>query len=194
MNELIEQLNKKYNTVINRYGLTTNLQRQHFFSQLWHESKLVPRAENLNYSAERLLKIFPKYFKDLETAKKYERNSEMIANYVYASRMGNGDEKSGDGWKFRGRSFIQITGRANYETLAKHLSNENLVTDPDLLLTEVNAIVSALWYWQTNKINSVIDNDTDLSIKRVTKKINGGLNGIEDRKKNLKEVSKLKLV
>jgi len=194
MNELIQQLNTKYNTVINKYGLTTNLQRQHFFSQLYHESKLVPRAENLNYSAERLLKIFPKYFKDLETAKRYDRQPEKIGNLVYSNRMNNGDVASGDGWKYRGRSFIQITGKVNYEALAKHLNNENILTDPDLLLSEVNAMVSALWYWQTNKINSVIDADTDLSIQRVTRKINGGLIGIEDRKKIFKEVSKLKLV
>lgn len=194
MNELIQQLNTKYNTVINKYGLTTNLQRQHFFSQLYHESKLVPRAENLNYSALRLVKIFPKYFKDLETAKQYDRQPEKIGNLVYSNRMNNGDVASGDGWKYRGRSFIQITGRANYEALAKHLNNESILTDPDLLLSEVNAMVSALWYWQTNKINLVIDADTDLSIQRVTRKINGGLIGIEDRKAIFKEVSKLKLV
>ncbi|MDQ1165894.1 glycoside hydrolase family 19 protein [Flavobacterium sp. SORGH_AS_0622] len=194
MNELIQQLNTKYNTVLNRYGLDTQLKRVHFWSQLYHESKLVPRAENLNYSAERLLKIFPKYFKDLETAKQYERNPEKIANLVYANRMGNGDVESGDGWRYRGRGFIQLTGRNNYEALAKHLNNDNIISESELLLSEVNALVSALWYWQRNNINTVITSNNDLSIEKVTKKINGGSNGIEDRKALFKEVSKLKLI
>lgn len=194
MNELILQLNIKYNTVLNRYGVDTQIRRVHFWSQLYHESKLTPRSENLNYSAERLLKIFPKYFKDLETAKQYERQPEKIANYVYADRMGNGDISSGDGWRYRGRGFIQLTGRNNYEAFAKHLKNDKILSEPELLLSEVNALVSALWYWQTKKINAVIIADNDLSIEKVTKKINGGSNGIEDRKALFKEVSKLKLV
>lgn len=194
MNELIQQLNTKYNTVLNKYGVSTQLQRIHFWSQLYHESKLVPRAENLNYSAERLLKIFPKYFKDLETAKKYDRQPQQIANIVYANRYKNGDVESGDGWRWRGRGFIQITFKANYEALAKHLNNDKIITEPDILLSEANSIVSALWFWQKNKINSVITEDNDLSVQHVTRKINGGLNGLTERAALFKEVSKLKLV
>lgn len=194
MNELILELNTKYNTILNRYGVDTQIRRAHFWSQVYHESKLVPLSENLNYSAERLLKIFPKYFKDLETAKQYERNPEKLANLVYANRMGNGDVESGDGWRYRGRGFIQLTGHNNYEALAKHLSNDNLISEPELLLTEVNALISALWYWQTNKINTVIDANNDLSIQRVTRKINGGTIGISQRTTLFKEVSKLKLI
>ncbi|CAC9972899.1 glycoside hydrolase family 19 protein [Flavobacterium panici] len=194
MNELIQQLNTKYNSVLNRYGVDTQIRRAHFWSQLYHESKLVPRTENLNYSAERLLKIFPKYFKDLEMAKQYQRQPEKIANLVYADRMGNGDVESGDGWRYRGRGFIQLTGRNNYEAFSKHLKDEKILTEPETLLSEINALVSALWYWQTNKINAVIDDDNNLSIKRVTKKINGGLLGLAERATLFKEVSKLKLI
>lgn len=194
MNELIQQLNTKYNTVLNKYGLDTQIRRVHFWSQLYHESKLTPRAENLNYSAKALTSIFKKYFKDLDLAKKYERQPEKIANLVYADRMGNGDVASGDGWRFRGRGFIQLTGRANYEALASHLSDDNLISEPDALLSEVNALISALWYWQKNKINGVINDNNDLSIQKVTKKINGGLIGITERAALFKEVSKLKLV
>ncbi|KAF2331478.1 MAG: glycoside hydrolase family 19 protein [Flavobacterium nitrogenifigens] len=192
MNELIQQLNTKYNTILNQYGLDTQLRRVHFWSQLYHESKLVPRAENLSYSAERLLKIFPKYFKDLETAKKYEHQPEKIANYVYANH--NGNTESSDGWHYRGRGFIQLTGRNNYEAFSKHLNNDKILSEPELLLTEVNALVSALWYWKMNKINSVIDNNNELSIQRVTRKINGGTTGIAQRIVLFHEVSKLKLL
>jgi putative chitinase len=108
--------------------------------------------------------------------------------------MGNGDVASGEGWKYRGRGFIQLTGKNNYKALAVHLKNDNLLNDPDLILTEVNALVSALWYWQTNKINDVIDSDNELSVQRVTLKINGGLIGINERLEIFKEVNKLKLI
>nr|WP_256449890.1 glycoside hydrolase family 19 protein [Flavobacterium sp. MC2016-06] len=141
-----------------------------------------------------MVSIFKKYFKDLTEANEYARQPEKIANKIYANRMGNGDVASGEGWKYRGRGFIQLTGKNNYKALAVHLKNDNLLNDPDLILTEVNALVSALWYWQTNKINDVIDSDNELSVQRVTLKINGGLIGINERLEIFKEVNKLKLI
>ncbi|KAF2337213.1 glycoside hydrolase family 19 protein [Flavobacterium daemonense] len=193
MNELIQTFNTKYNTKLNEYGIDTQLKRVHFFSQLYHESKLIPRAENLNYSAKALTSIFKKYFKSLDDANKVARKPEQIANIVYADRMGNGDVASGDGWRYRGRGFIQLTGKDNYKQFADHLNNDNILSEPDLLLSEANALISALWYWKSNKINSVINDDTDLSIQRVTKKINGGLIGIDERTALFKEIGKLKL-
>jgi len=194
LNELIQQLNTKYNTVLNKYGVSTQLQRSHFWSQLYHESKLIPQSENLNYSAKALTSIFKKYFKDIEEANKVARKPEQIANIVYANRYKNGNVESGDGWRYRGRGFIQLTFKANYEALAKHLSNDKILTDPDILLSEANSLVSALWFWQTKKINTVITEDNDLSVQHVTRIINGGLNGIAERNALFKEVSKLKLV
>jgi putative chitinase len=193
VNELILTINTKYNTILNQYGIDTQLKRVNFFSQLYHESKLKPQSENLNYSAKALLSIFKKYF-DASTVNQYARQPEKIANVIYANRMGNGDTASGEGWKYRGRGFIQLTGKSNYEKLAKHLNNPLILENPDLLLTEVNALVSALWYWQTNDINKLIDNDTEKSIQRVTKKINGGLIGLAERTALFNEVSKLKLI
>lgn len=194
MNDLILELNKKYNTTLNKYGVDTQLKRVHFFSQMYHESKLTPISENLNYSAKGLLATFPKYFKTLEQAKEYERQPEKIASYVYASRFGNGDADSGDGWRYRGRGFIQTTFKGNYQALANFLKNPEIVENPDLLLDEPTAIVAALYYWMANKINSVITSDNEKSIVSVTKKINGGTNGLAHRKQLFVEVSKLKLV
>ncbi|MHC0440996.1 glycoside hydrolase family 19 protein [Flavobacterium sp. 3-210] len=194
MNELILSFNTKYNTKLNEYGIDTQLKRVHFFSQLYHESKLIPRAENLNYSAKALTSIFKKYFKSLDDANKVARKPEQIANIIYANRMGNGDTASGDGWLYRGRGFIQLTGKDNYKKFADHLSNDNILSEPDLLLSEANALISALWYWKTNKINSLIDDDKDLSVQRVTRKINGALIGLNQRVALFKEVAKLKLV
>lgn len=175
------ELSKKYKTLLSKYKVTTPLRLTHFFAQLKHESNLKPISENLNYSAERLLQIFPKYFKSLNEAKKYERKPQAIANKVYANRMGNGNEESGDGWKYRGRGFIQITGKDNYRVLSLD-TNINYLDNPDLLLTEADSLISALWYWNKISANSKADKDDIVSI---TKGINGGLNGIEDRKNNL---------
>lgn len=169
----------KYKSLLEKYKVNTQLRRSHFFAQLKHESDLTPISENLNYSAERLLKIFPKYFKTLEIAKQYARKPEKIANRVYANRMGNGDEASGDGWKFRGRGFIQITGKDNYTKLSKATKIDYL-NNPDLLLNEADSMISALWYWNTNNLNKYADLD---DLGTITKKINGGFNGLDDRKK-----------
>ena len=155
-------------------------------SQIEHESNLKPISENLNYSKDGLLKIFSKYFNE-KTATEYSRNPIKIANKVYSNRMGNGDENSGDGWKYRGRGFIQLTGKDNYKSLSEY-TGIDFVNNPDLLLEEANALISAIWFWNKNNLNKYADLD---DINSITKKINGGFNGIEHRKKLLNKYKQL---
>ena len=173
-----------------KYNLTT-IQLAHFAGQLSHESlDFKVLSENLNYSAERLLQVFPKYFTK-ELAQRYARKPILIANRVYANRMGNSDEKSGDGWKYRGRGYIQLTGKKNYEAFSKFIG-EDCVSNPDLV-SQKYALESALWFFFENKIFTLCKDLSDDSIKKVTKKINGGLNGFADRKsKTLKYYNLLK--
>jgi putative chitinase len=177
-----------------RFGITTAIQKAHFLAQLAHESAGFTRVvENLNYRASGLLKIFDKYFNET-SAKSFAHQPERIANRVYANRLGNGNEWSGDGWKYRGRGLIQLTGKSNYRQASLALfGDERLVINPDLVLEpEVTALVAA-WFWTSRKINEVIDEDTLLDliadnddITSVTRKINGGVNGLDDRKRWLK--------
>ena len=139
----------------------------------------------MNYSAIGLVNTFPKYFGDL-SAQIYANKPEKIANRVYANRMGNGNEASGEGWKYRGRGFIQITGKENYFRLAND-TDLDCLKNPDLLLIEANAMISALWFWNLKGLNALADKNDIISI---TKKINGGLNGIEHRKELLKKYLK----
>ena len=171
-------LNEKYKTLIQKCGINTPLRLAHFFSQISHESGLKPISENLNYTAKRLWEIFPKYFPTTELCNKYQKNPESIANRVYANRMGNGNEASGDGWKYRGRGFIQITGKENYNSLCND-TGINCVDNPDCLLEEANAMTSALWFWNKKGLNELADID---NIETITKKINGGFNGLAHRK------------
>jgi len=173
-------LTLKYKTLLNSYNVNTRLRLAHFMAQIEHESGLKPISENLNYSANGLRKTFGEYFTDLE-AIKYQRKPEAIANRVYANRMGNGNEASGDGWKFRGRGFIQITGKNNYILLSKD-TRIAFFDNPDLLLIEANAMISALWFWQKNNLNVLADAD---NINLITKRINGGFNGLAHRKELL---------
>lgn len=179
------------NTVLPNFGIDTPLRKAHFLSQLAHESGgLKYSEENLNYSAKALRSVFGKYFKTNEIAEQYARLPERIANRVYANRMGNGSEISGDGWKFRGRGLIQLTGKDNYQNFAKAFGID-CVNNPDLILEPEIAITSACWYWKKRKINAFADTD---DIIMVTKRINGGKHGILDRMqwldsfKNLYEV------
>jgi len=177
------KLNEKYKTLLNSYHVNTPLRIAHFMAQIEHESGLKPISENLNYSAERLLVIFPKYFISNEDANRYARNPQKIANRVYANRMGNGSETSGDGYKFRGRGFIQITGKDNYTMLSKD-TRIDFLTNPDLLLQEANSMISALWFWNKNKLNELADKN---DIVGITKRINGGNIGLQHRKELLKK-------
>jgi len=176
------KLHEKYKTLFEKYGVNTPIRVAHFMAQIEHESGLKPISENLNYSAKGLATTFKKYFtKEQSLAYAYQQS--RIANRVYANRMSNGDEASGDGWKYRGRGFIQITGKANYSQIARDTDIDCLI-NPDLLLEEANAMISALWFWKTNGLNRHADLDDILSL---TRKINGGLNGIEHRKKLLEK-------
>jgi len=173
-------LPQKYKTLFEKYEINTPLRIAHFMAQIEHESGLKPISENLNYSLSRLLVIFPKYF-TRSTALAYSNKPEKIANKVYANRMGNGNEESGEGWKYRGRGFIQITGKINYFELSID-TDLDCLKNPDLLLEEPNAMISALWFWNLKGLNALADKNDIVSI---TKKINGGMNGIEQRKQLL---------
>ena len=169
------------NEIIYGYNINSNLRIAHFLSQIHHESGGFKSVyENLNYSAERLLAVFPKYFKTIEEAKKYARKPELIANKVYANRMGNGDEASGDGWKYRGRSYVQLTGKNNYIKFMSSVQDD-IVNNPDLV-AEKYALITAGWFWHDKKINHIADKGYTVEvIKEITKIINGGANGLQDR-------------
>jgi putative chitinase len=166
--------------VIKTYNISNPNRLAHFLAQCGHESgnfKLT--VENVNYSEEGLLKVFPKYF-DKNTAKSYARRPEMIANMVYGGRMGNGDKNSGDGYKFRGRGFIQLTGKTNYKSFGDYIGVD-LITNPSLVATKY-ALSSAAWFFEKRKLWQVCDEGIELeTIKKVTKLVNGGYNGLEDR-------------
>ena len=171
------RLDQKYQSLLNSYHVNTALRLAHFMAQIEHESGLKPVSENLNYSAEGLRKTFPKYFPTILSANNNARKPVQIANIVYANRMGNGPTSSSDGWKYRGRGFIQITGRSNYLMLSKD-TRIDFLSNPDLLLQEANSMISALWFWNKNNLNALADKN---DIKAVTKRINGGFNGLEHR-------------
>lgn len=161
-------------------GITTYARLAHFLAQVSHESGGFKRVyENLNYSEERLLVVFKKYF-DRRTARLYARKPEMIANRVYANRGGNGDEKSGDGWRYRGRGFLQLTLKDNYAKFAKDI-RDDVVKYPDLVATKY-ALTSACWFFMDKNIFPICDRGVTYDVvKAVTLKINGGYNGLEDR-------------
>ena len=164
----------------------------HFFAQTAHESGgFKAFSENLNYSADGLNKIFPKYFKRAgRDANAYHRNPEKIANVVYSNRMGNGDEASGDGWKFRGRGALQLTGKDNYAAFAKYLNKPEILDNPDLVATEYS-FESAMFFFDNNKLWSICDRGvTDEAILALTKRINGGTHGLADRTEKTKKYYK----
>jgi len=163
------------------YDINTPRRVAAFIAQCSHESggfKFL--SENLNYRAESLMRVWPKYFKDLATAKRYAHNPERIANRAYANRMGNGNEASGDGWRFCGRGLIQLTGKDNYQAFADSIETE-LEDIPHYLATFEGAVQSACWFWETNNLNKWADAG---DITTLTKKINGGTLGLDDRMKH----------
>lgn len=148
-----------------------------FLAQCAHESAGFTRfEENLNYSAKTLCKVFGKYFPNMLVAENYARRPEKIANLVYGSRMGNGSAESGDGWKYRGRGILQITGKYNYRDL-EYSTGIKCVENPDILLEPKFSVTAAFWYWDKHNLAGYQD------IEIITKKINGGINGLEDRKR-----------
>jgi len=171
--------------VMEKFKIDTAVKLSHFLSQCGHESggfKVV--NENLNYGAKGLLTIFKKYFPTEDKAKLYERKPEKIANLVYGGRMGNGAEATGEGYKFRGRGYIQLTGKANYIEFDKVVP-ENLVETPDLVATKY-PLLSAAWFFHKNCLGKCVD-ASDASVLAVTKCVNGGTIGLPDRQKHFKE-------
>lgn len=167
--------------IIEKFGIDGPLRLSHFLSQCAHESgnfKFV--KENLNYSADGLRKIFPKYFPTIEIAEKYARQPEKIANKVYANRMGNGDEASGDGWKYKGAGYIQLTGKDNYAAFDKFV-DDDIMANPDLVATKY-PLTSAAFFFHKNKLWDVCDKGHgDDIVLAVTKRVNGGTHGLADR-------------
>ena len=165
-----------------KYGITTQNRIAHFLSQLAHESTNFTRfTENTNYTTvTRLLEVFPSHF-TATSAAQYVGKPIAIANKVYANRLGNGNEASGDGYKYRGRGLIQLTGKSNYQSY-KNYSGIDVVNNPELAARIDVALDIAGWYWSTKNINSFADNN---DVVGVTKKINGGTNGLDDRTQKL---------
>jgi putative chitinase len=174
-----------------RFQINTPLRLAHFLAQAGHESAGFKAVnENLNYGAKGLLGIFKKYFPTADKAALYERKPEKIANLVYGGRMGNGPEASGDGYRYRGRGYIQLTGKDNYKAFDQVVS-ENILESPDLVATKY-PLLSAAWFWNSRKLNSVADQGaTDEVVTKVTKLVNGGTIGLPDRVKHFKEYHQL---
>ena len=185
--DLVEAICNGLNVLAEDYEINSPLRLAHFLAQTAHESggfRLT--EENLNYSAQRLLEVFPKYFRNVD-ANAYARKPEKIASRVYANRMGNGDEASGDGWKYRGRGLIQLTGKSNYTRFANFL-DFSLDDVDEFMKTPEGALESAAWFWYENDLNQLADAD---NITAVTKKINGGTNGLEERRKYTSKFKKI---
>jgi putative chitinase len=180
-NPYVAQWHHALEQLLPDYEINTPQRIAAFIAQCAHESaNFRILKENLNYKAESLMKVFPKYFKDLDTAKAYAHNQEKIANRVYGGRMGNGPEESGEGFKYCGRGLIQLTGKDNYTAFADSL--EMSVDDvPAYLATFEGAAQSACWFWETNNLNQWADKGDILTL---TKRINGGTIGLEDRIKH----------
>jgi len=162
-----------------KYGINTSQRQAHFIGQCQHESdNFRTLEENLHYSAARLMAVWPSRFPNLDVANQYANNPEKIANKVYAGRMGNGDEESGEGFLYRGRGLIQMTGKEAYANCGSGLGVD-LIGDPDRLFDPEYAALSAGWFWRKRDLNSLADSG---DIETITKRINGGLNGLDDRK------------
>ena len=170
-----------------KFGINTPLRLAHFLAQCGHESggfKLT--NENLNYSADGLKKIFPKYFTKAGLAESYARQPEKIASRVYGGRMGNGDESTKEGFKFRGRGYIQLTGKSNYTEFDKFV-DDDILGNPDLVATKY-PLLSAAWFFHKNGLNAISDKGADdATVTSVTKRVNGGTIGLPDRIKHFKE-------
>ena len=177
--------------VMEKFGISNSTRLSHFLSQVAHESgnfKFV--NENLNYGAKGLMGIFKKYFPTQALATAYERKPEKIANKVYASRMGNGDEASGEGYKFRGRGYIQLTGKDNYKAFSDFIG-EDCVANPDLVATKY-PLTSAAFFFHKNKLWDICDKGHSHEIvTAVTKRVKGGIIGLDDRIKHFEEYNNL---
>lgn len=170
-----------YRAARNHFGLTNN-QAAHFFGQCAHESNNFKAfSENLNYSDTGLVGTFKKYFPTQASTAGYARNPQKIANRVYANRMGNGPESSGDGWKFRGRGPIQLTGKDNYTAFANSIGRPDILANPDIVAEEL-AFESALWFFRKNGLLDIANRGVDTNtITTISRRVNGGTIGLDDR-------------
>jgi putative chitinase len=170
-----------------KFQINTPLRLAHFLAQCGHESGgFRATQENLNYSAKGLMGIFKKYFPTQALAEQYQRNPQKIASKVYGGRMGNGPESSGEGFKFRGRGYIQLTGKENYTAFGKAI-NEDILSNPDKVATNY-ALLSAAWFFSKNGLHKMADEGaSDLVVTKITKRVNGGTIGLPDRIKHFKE-------
>lgn len=177
--------------VMQKFGITTTLRLAHFLAQCAHESaNFTALRENLNYSAQSLRKVFGKYFPTDALANAYARQPEKIANRVYGGRMGNGDEASGDGFKFRGRGYIQLTGKSNYKLFGDFIGDD-LIANPDLVATKY-PLTSAGFFFQKNVLWAICDRGAnDDIVTSVTRRVNGGTHGLEDRIAKFKKYHQL---
>jgi putative chitinase len=180
-NPYIDQWCDALNKLLPDYGIDTPQRVAAFIAQCAHESgNFVFLKENLNYRAESLMRTWPRHFPTMDIATQYARQPERIANRAYANRMGNGDEASGDGWRYAGKGLIQLTGKNNYSAFAESI--ETPVEEiPAYLETFEGAVQSACWFWESNNLNQFADNNDILTM---TKRINGGTIGLEDRMKH----------
>jgi putative chitinase len=177
-NPYLEQWCDALNKILPEYDITTPQRVAAFIAQAAHESgNFTALHENLNYRAETLMKVFPKYFPTDALAQQYAHHPEMIANRVYTNRMGNGDEASGDGFRYCGRGLIQLTGKSNYQAFADSVQMP-LEDVPAYLQTFEGAVQSACWFWESNNLNQYADSGDILTM---TKRINGGTIGLADR-------------
>ena len=180
-NPYLGQWTDALNKILPDYGIDTPQRVAAFVAQAAHESgNFTALHENLNYRAVTLRKVFPKYFPTDEMAAQYAQQPERIANRVYANRMGNGPEESGDGFRYCGRGLIQLTGQQNYQNFADSIETP-LEQIPDFLQTFEGAVQSACWFWENNNLNQYADTDDILTM---TKRINGGTIGLADREKH----------
>ena len=174
-----------------KFGINTPLRLAHFLAQCGHESGgFRATQENLNYSAKGLMGIFKKYFPNTSLAAQYERKPAKIAARVYGGRMGNGNEASGEGYKFRGRGYIQLTGKENYTAFGKSIG-EDILSNPDVVSSKY-ALLSAAWFFSKNGLHKMADSGaSDAVVTQITKRVNGGTIGLPDRIKHFKEYYKL---
>ena len=186
-NKHIAEWKAALDKILPKYEINTKLRVAAFIAQCSHESgQFTVLHENLNYRAETLVKVFPKYFPTLAVANQYAKQPEKIANKVYGGRMGNGPESSGDGSKFCGRGYIQLTGKDNYTAFGKSI-NEDICSNPDKVASDY-ALLSAAWFFNKNGLHKIADEGaSDVVVTKITKRVNGGTIGLPDRIKHFKE-------
>jgi len=186
--EDLERYIEPLNAAMARYGIDTPPRIAAFVAQLAHESgDFRDTQENLNYAWPALRRIWPQRFPDDDLARSYHRDPVRIANRAYAGRHGNGDEASGDGWRFRGRGLIQVTFRANYEAYSRAIPDPSVLADPAQLAEPEHAALSAGWFWASRDLNALADAGTEAAFEEIGFRINGGWHGKEDRLENWAE-------